>query len=189
MTPADEVWQDSEGTCLASNGRGKWYAFGRDELIREADLEGADKPARRLLLPDGTIAPERIAISAELIEAKRQIDELYAERNMLALALGRALDGAGYPVGFGYDDKLGDDATNWPIIYIDPTYGNGGQVSWHLNAAILPDGVVAFIHSVIARDTKKGDSFEWDGHSTVEKNERLAEYVEAWADPHWVNPA
>ena len=81
-----------------------------------------------------------------------------AGRNLLALALARALHDGGHRVGWR------DRGSEWPILTMDlPT---GEQVSYHLPAdeatrgAQLPDY-----------------ADEWDGHDLAEKQRRVLRYV------------
>ncbi len=84
-------------------------------------------------------------------------DDIYAERNRLALAFAAAMEMHGYKVGQTVDSSEPD----WPILMIDTPEG---QVSWHLKADDMPDGMPEY----------RG---EWDGHSTAEKYERLGRIV------------
>jgi hypothetical protein len=54
-----EVWQDSDGTCLAYTGALGWFAFGRHEPLDLGLLPDVDQPVRRLTTAAGEVAPER----------------------------------------------------------------------------------------------------------------------------------
>lgn len=95
---------------------------------------------------------------AEKAEAER--DGAYRERAQLV-----ALLAALYPATLAYNDPT---APEWAVVYVDlPT----GQASWH----VAPADVELFAH--VHRD----DSHEWDGHTTEEKYQRIAELADEQA--------
>ena len=85
------------------------------------------------------------------------IASAYHERSAVITGLARAAQARGWGAGWGIDDQEGPD---WPIVFIDlPT----GQVSWHVHK----DDLV----NLFSWLPQYGG--EWDGHSTVEKYNRL----------------
>lgn len=84
------------------------------------------------------------------------IDEIYAERNAVALAFANLAVLYGWTVGYTADDP------DWPVLFVETPHG---QVSWHLKAGELPDDFPPYIG-------------EWDGHTNEEKHRRLRAFVE-----------
>lgn len=85
-----------------------------------------------------------------LLAAIQAADHDYAARYGLVLDAVAAAHRAGLPVGFRYDPNEPD----WPVAYIElPT----GQVSWHVPQHSRP----------------------WDGHTTEEKYQRIARFLQA----------
>lgn len=81
--------------------------------------------------------------------------EVYEDRNALAIALAAAVPVSGY-----YYTK---DETNWPVVWVHPTQG---QASWH----VPPDmDEILFESGLVLHEPKGG----YDGHDRVEKNKRL----------------
>ena len=85
------------------------------------------------------------------------LDEVYAERNKVVLAFAALVKEQGWDVGLAVDP----DSPDWPVLMIET---DAGQVSWHFQAGELPPGLPLF-------------AGKWDGHSTPEKYDRLAELV------------
>lgn len=94
----------------------------------------------------------------ELAEAQERLNEVYAERNALAVAFATAMQALGYLAGYGLD---ADANADWPVLYVSTP---AGQVSWH-----LPKAEAA--HSRIALGVY---GQPWDGHTTALKYQRLA---------------
>lgn len=89
------------------------------------------------------------------------MDAIYAERNAAALAFaGLAVD-LGWAVGT-ITDPLEPD---WPVLIVETPRG---QVSWHLQRRELPEWLKPHRH-------------DWDGHTTPEKNRRLARLIHGGA--------
>ena len=85
------------------------------------------------------------------------LDDAYFDRNQAVLALARLAQKAGYAVGLRADPNEPD----WPVLTIDlPT----GQVGWHLPKAEVIGNWPPY--------EKK-----WDGHSLVEKRERIRKFI------------
>lgn len=85
------------------------------------------------------------------------LDEVYADRNLLAQLAAKFAADIGMPVGMANDPA----EPGWPIIYIElPT----GQVSWHVPADEVVERLTPY-HGV------------WDGHSTEEKLARIQAFL------------
>ena len=85
-----------------------------------------------------------------------KLDSVYRERNQLVAALSKH-----YPSFIGKHDGDHWEAA-WLIVFIElPT----GQVSWHTHASDLD----LFEH------LERRDENPWDGHTTEEKYDRLAQ--------------
>lgn len=84
--------------------------------------------------------------------------EVYEDRNLLALAFARLAEEKGWPVGWRNDEET----PGWPVIYVETPEG---QVSWHVPATLI-EGLTLplFPHA-------------WDGHSSKEKRERLRKII------------
>jgi hypothetical protein len=89
------------------------------------------------------------------------LDEVYAERNAVALGFATLAALVGCKVGTVTDPSEPD----WPVLMIDTPQG---QVSWHFKADELPAEIPPY-------------EGEWDGHDTPEKYTRLRSMV----DEHW----
>ena len=105
----------------------------------------------------------------EIAQLKAHLNEVYADRNQAAL-LAAVLAGPGVTVGFRVDP----DEPDWPVLYIElPHYSPNYQVSWHIHkdelAAMQLGGLSEF-------------PYEWDGHTTEEKRERIAAFVKGAFD-------
>lgn len=101
----------------------------------------------------GTERPEDALrrIAGDLIAARVERDKAYRERAHLV-----ALLAALYPA----EMRDAPDTPGWSIVYVTtPT----GQMSWHLSYA---DAADLFEHVPVA-------AAEWDGHTTMEKYQRL----------------
>jgi hypothetical protein len=88
-----------------------------------------------------------------------QCRELYRERAHLVAFLASL-----YPSVIANDDP---QAPDWPVVYI---LTPSGQLSWHIS----PDDEDLFGH-VPHPKAKPGKPILWDGHSTQQKYERLAQ--------------
>lgn len=88
-------------------------------------------------------------------------EDLYRERAQLVAYLASR-----FPAVIAYSDPAEPD---WPVIYI---IGPTGQMSWHLHRSDLP----LFPHvPTVPADNPRA---QWDGHSTPEKYQRLANLTE-----------
>lgn len=95
-------------------------------------------------------------------------DSAYTERARLVAHLA-----AGYPsvLVYGADP----DEPDWPVVFVIlPT----GQVSWH----VAPDDIPLFEH-VDVEHAVMATAPKWDGHSTDEKYQRLADHAALLANP------
>lgn len=89
---------------------------------------------------------------AELLEAIEIADTDYDRRYGLILEALAVAHSLGMPAGLGYDKNSGPDFDGFrAVVYIQL---DTGQVSWHMP-----------------------EFFEWDGHTTEQKYERVAAYV------------
>lgn len=93
------------------------------------------------------------ALTTELREVARERDTAYADRARLV-----ALDTAIYPTTSNTDPAWPD----WRVVYLNTP---AGQLSWHIH----PQDLHLFDHVPYDPDTV------WDGHTTPEKNERIAD--------------
>lgn len=93
-------------------------------------------------------------LELQLATAQQELRNVYRERAHL-LAFLAAIT----PASIGETDP---DTPGWPVLTLDG--GENGQMSWH----IAPDDADLFHH------VPKGD-VPWDGHSTEEKYQRLAD--------------
>jgi len=92
----------------------------------------------------------------------KTLDDVYHDRNLLAIAFARAMrltwgpDTAGW---YRHDD--------WPVVWVDTP---AGQKSWH----VTPD-----LEDVLERSPldKREPIGGYDGHSRTLKNCRLARYI------------
>lgn len=58
---------------------------------------------------------------------------------------------------------------DWPVVFVDlPT----GQASWHISP-----GDISVFDDVRSRNAGDPDAPIWDGHSTLEKYERIAKFA------------
>lgn len=111
---------------------------------------------------------------------QKTIDEVYTDRNALAVAFARMVGihrrlldtippnfrgpkADGFSAWYDLPDADDADADEWAIVYAElPT----GQVSWHVPRELVEDSRVPFISGV-----------EWDGHDRSTKNTRLREFA------------
>jgi len=92
----------------------------------------------------------------------KNLDEVYRERNLLALAFLRELrTGSEIVVPMGYFDD-GASPGDWVVIWAELPIE--GEVSWHVPAELVPDWL-------------PNKSRPYDGYSTSEKNDRVAGYA------------
>lgn len=90
------------------------------------------------------------------------LDDVYADRNLLAQLAAVLAQMAGLQVGIAPDPA----EPGWPVVYINlPT----GQVSWHIPSDELVSQLPSYQHS-------------WDGHSSDEKQERVRRFLSAPAN-------
>ena len=90
----------------------------------------------------------------------KKLNEVYAERNRLALTLARLAHALGHDAYFAEDKENGPD---WCILFIETP---AGQVSWH-----IPWDEVQGRHIMPYRL-----SAEWDGHTKAQANRRLEKW-------------
>lgn len=86
------------------------------------------------------------------------LTDVYADRNHVALAFAFMADAQGWNVGY-LIDGFGDH--DWPVLVVDTPCG---QVSWHLPKEMMPPLMRRY-------------NGVWDGHTTAEKNDRLANLI------------
>lgn len=91
---------------------------------------------------------------------EKKLNEVYAERNRLALTLARLAHALGHNAYFGEDRENGPD---WCILFIETP---AGQVSWHIPWGEIPDDDPVPL-SFIAK---------WDGHTKAQANRRLEKW-------------
>lgn len=87
---------------------------------------------------------------------RKEIDEVYEDRNLLACALATATKA---PSGWKKDPENSDD---WAIVWIETPIG---QLSWHVPIEMAAD---------LAPPRKPA---EYDGYDRTEKNDRLASWT------------
>lgn len=97
-------------------------------------------------------------------EHKRQLDAVYAERNMCVALLAFWANTLGMPVGIRKTVIEDWDPAWHNCVFIELPEG---QISWHYHdrEAHLFAGLPPY-------------AADWDGHSTEEKYLRIAEYLE-----------
>ncbi|USZ73249.1 hypothetical protein [Natronosalvus halobius] len=95
-------------------------------------------------------------------ESEKSIDDVYHDRNLLAIAFAAIVAMAWGPESAGYYYHDG-----WPVIWVETP---AGQKSWH----VTPD-----LEDVIKRSTLQESEPPkgFDGHDRVTKNSRLARYI------------
>lgn len=85
------------------------------------------------------------------------VQRVYEERNAMVLAFAWVADELGWKVGWADDAR----EPGWKVVLVDaPT----GQCSWHVPGELVPEWMEQY-------------DGEWDGHTTPEKYERLAELI------------
>lgn len=94
------------------------------------------------------------------------IDQVYRERNLLALAFIQAYSrtDAGEESQYGYWHS-GGEPEDWPVVWCD--IDGVGQVGWHMQKEMIPDWL----------PEKDPD---YDGYSTKEKNRRVVAYANGY---------
>lgn len=107
-------------------------------------------------LPEGW--PKAPQPAPELGTAWRLLDEARAERDK---AYGERADLVAY-LAACYPSVIEDDLSDWPVVFVSTP---SGQLSWHIARSDLG----AFRH------VPRATSVAWDGHTTPEKYQRLAE--------------
>jgi hypothetical protein len=148
---------EAEARVTAAAEREAALVRERDALAREWDEDAASLQCAYF---DEREA--RLAAEARVTAAGAAKDGAYAERNRCVSAIAKMALAAGYPVGIAQTAIEGWDEAWHGCVYIDlPT----GQVSWHYHTddAALFDFLPAYTGT-------------WDGHSTPEKYERLAQF-------------
>lgn len=91
---------------------------------------------------------------------EKELDSVYRERNLLACTLATLFESHAYNMAGWCPAPDTDD--EWAIVWI---YTPFGQLSWH-----VPREMADELGPPQAED-------EWDGHSTTEKNDRLASWA------------
>lgn len=95
---------------------------------------------------------------AETDSEAKEKDDVYFDRNVLALAFVCLRYEQGYEAGWwpDTDDVNGEE---WAVVWTN-LHPGGGQVGWHVRMEMVPDGL------------PKLDP-EYDGYTTDEKNARM----------------
>ncbi|MBZ6496008.1 hypothetical protein [Natrinema longum] len=95
---------------------------------------------------------------------EKTVDEVYTDRNLLAVAMVHMAVLEDYAGGWYEPDADDADADEWAIVWARlPT----GQVSWHVP------------RDLARRSALPQTSRVWDGHGRDEKNTRLRTFAEA----------
>ena len=114
---------------------------------------------------------------AELLDANTQTEldligkrnEVYRERDACVALMAKLALKLGYPAGLGKhpasDESWDRDWLNIVYIEIPHPSGKPAQLSWHIHDSELP--MFAFLPSY---------SEPWDGHTTAEKYQHMAEF-------------
>jgi hypothetical protein len=106
----------------------------------------------------------------ELVEQLTQrLTNVYSERNQCVAALAHLAQAYGFVVGIG-DDLDGSEPEWRTVVYIETPRG---QVSWHLHESEYE------LFKGLARAR-----VAWDGHTTVQKYERLTGFCRVLAEAH-----
>lgn len=99
-------------------------------------------------------------------DVKAALDNAYDERNRVVAGLARLALDNGYAAWLGkHQGEAAEDQKAWDpgwenVVYVNlPT----GQLSWHLHDSHLP--FFAFL--------RVDETGKWDGHSTIQKYDRL----------------
>jgi hypothetical protein len=87
------------------------------------------------------------------------LDDVYRERNLLACALVESVS----DVMGGWTPATDAKNDEWAIVWIETPMG---QMSWHVPREMANN----LVH--------RNDNYEYDGHSTATKNDRLASWAE-----------
>ena len=95
------------------------------------------------------------------------IDEVYHDRNLLAIGFCAMLKEAGEDAGWFYDDSLNSQQT-WPLVWTDPE--NGDQMGWH----VTPD-----LADLLRSSPLPNQPYAWDGHGRKARNQRIESVVNA----------
>jgi len=98
------------------------------------------------------------------VPTQDQLDDVYAQRNRLALAFASLAADNGWAVGVVKDP----DQPFWPVLIVDTPRG---QVSWHLRLGELPAKMPVHPGG-------------WDGHTTDQRDEALRALTSSlWGGP------
>lgn len=92
----------------------------------------------------------------------KSIDEVYADRNLLACAFASLVG------PWGGWTPAEENPEEWAIVYV--RLPGAGQASWHVP------------RDLAARMVHRDDDYEYDGHDRVEKNRRLRDWAIARKD-------
>ncbi|MEE6210850.1 hypothetical protein U3A55_11895 [Salarchaeum sp. III] len=94
-------------------------------------------------------------------ESKTNTD-VYHERNLLAVAFLRALTDVDADAVGWWPDTDDVNGEEWAVVWVD--LDGVGQVGWHIPQGMVPDWL------------PKRDP-EYDGYTTSEKNDRVAQFA------------
>jgi len=147
-TPAKEPGEQSVNDVIAEQGRKIAMLQGTIDCLK------ADKAELQKRCDSQCSTIESMQIKAQ--ERSAKIDEVYRERNLLAVALARMALRSGLKAGWANDNKMGR-----AVVYVELLPGS--QVSWHMDDSFNtsgwknkqePDGVAKFLPHT---------AMQWDG--------------------------
>jgi len=93
--------------------------------------------------------------------SEKDKDEVYHDRNVAACAFVASTCDA-YPGGWTPAPDTDDENVEWAIVWLELPQG---QVSWHV-PRVFAQGVL-----------DRNDDYDYDGHSTDEKNDRVVGWM------------
>jgi hypothetical protein len=128
----------------------------RDERLAEAERNVSDY--RDALC---AMQAERDEARTRLAEVTTERDKAYRERAALVAYLAAC-----------HPSQWADEGSDWPIVYVQTP---AGQMSWHIARA--DQGLFGHV-----RPIGEGPAPQWDGHTTEQKYERLAELTRMTAE-------
>lgn len=134
--------------CDDEDDDGEWYKV-VDVQNRFENLRGENA---KLMEKVEALDMQILELDVKLNDAQRQIEDVYTQRNTLAIAFADLATKLGWPAGWGTDELSEGWDKSWKrVVYVQ--LPSGKQLSWHMNPA-----TEAWAHSVL----RKYDG-QWDG--------------------------
>lgn len=137
-------------------------ASGRDYSVREA-IDKFDEQLHRMFKEEKDSEKEESSVNGK--------DQAYKERNILVKNLFRRLANAGVEVGYKESSEYGEGWKVWTVTHqMHPKFGVIEQMGWHTKEEDMNPESYEFMQYL---EDSKVDGSKYDGHSTVEKYDRL----------------